>query len=108
MRLPAPVVALAPLVAVTGLLMACGADTDELAVGPGRQVYLQQCSTCHGVDRTGIATAPALTESRMVELGEASVRNTTLNGGATMAGFQGVLTDEQLDALVIYLFTGSG
>jgi quinoprotein glucose dehydrogenase len=89
-------------------LVACGSDPDELAAGPGRQVYLLQCAACHGADRGGIGTAPGLTESRMVELGEPEVRRLVTDGGSTMPAFGTVLTDQQLDALVAYLQTGEG
>jgi len=97
--------ALAVLAVAAGVLGGCGADPDEADAGPGRQVYLQQCSTCHGAGRAGVGPAPALGASTMVSLGEPEIRRTVTEGGATMPAFGTSLTDGQLDALVTYLLS---
>jgi mono/diheme cytochrome c family protein len=87
--------------------VACGADVEN-ATGPGGRTYLQQCSACHGANREGVGVSPALPQDRMVALGAAEVERITRDGGVTMQGFDGVLSDAEIDAVVAYLLTGTG
>lgn len=103
-----PALAVLALAGVAAVLGSCGADADSSVGDLGTRTYLQQCSSCHGFDRGGVPPSPALPPERMDELGEAEVRRITLEGGDTMPGFAGVLSAEELDALVAELFTDPG
>jgi mono/diheme cytochrome c family protein len=85
--------------------VACGSDTADTA-SPGRAVYLQQCSACHGAGRQGVAGAPALTVARMQELGDAKIREVVEHGQGRMPAFARQVSGAELDALVAYLLDG--
>jgi cytochrome c oxidase subunit 2 len=86
----------------------------------GKQVFQQLgCSTCHRMDTPGIGpnltglfgTQVHLSDGRTVQADENYIRNSILNPGAqitagfqpVMPTFQGMISEEQLLALVAYI-----
>ena len=77
--------------------LATDAPDDE---SPGARIYRVSCASCHGRDGTGI-TGPSLVgvaDRLTADEHLATVRN----GRAQMPGFGGILTDEELEAVVAY------
>ncbi len=101
-------------IAVVGVLAvfalgtaACGADPASVGgATTGEAVYRQQCSTCHGMDRKGIGSTPALDPAKVQALGVEGVKSVVVNGKNTMVGFGSKLTPAQVDAVASYLVNG--
>jgi cytochrome c oxidase cbb3-type subunit III len=75
---------------------------DEL---PGKALFEQRCSTCHGLDAGG-AMGPNI-QGIPFRLGADVVKNTIKNGmgGGGMPAFAGQLDDTQIQQIVDYLLT---
>lgn len=95
----------ASLVGAAVLGVACGSDVSDVP-SPGRVVYLQRCASCHGPDRKGVGTNPALPVARMQQLGDPSIRQIVREGKGTMPAVSPALTPTELDALVAFLLSG--
>jgi quinoprotein glucose dehydrogenase len=71
-------------------------------VDQGRRQYAIYCGACHGSNRAGVGTNPSL-----VDLPKRMTRETALDkikkGGGLMPPYAGVLTDNQLDAILSYV-----
>ncbi|MFQ5564656.1 MAG: c-type cytochrome [Parvularculaceae bacterium] len=71
----------------------------------GAEVYANNCAVCHG-DAGGGNEGPRLVDNPYVQLtGAAGVKQTVANGRVSvgMPAWSGVLTDEQIDAVVGYI-----
>lgn len=98
--------AVAPVAA--GLLAACVAEPPEVAVddpelSAGRAVYAENCATCHGTAGGGAAGTPLNEGSVVATFPEIEDQVAVVaDGGEQMPPFAGVLTDEQIRAVVRY------
>jgi len=101
----------ATLVAAVGVFSACsqqsggGSQSGGVIVAsspPGELIYLRSCARCHGNDRIGDGTAPALDATRVASLGDEPMRFTIAYGKGQMPGFGG-LTPTEVDELINYL-----
>lgn len=100
------------LAASVGLFSACSQDSSSSAGNgggvfvpsgpPGEAIYLRSCARCHGNDRIGDGTAPALDATRVASLGDEPMRFTIAYGKGQMPGFGG-LTPTEVDDLINYL-----
>jgi hypothetical protein len=75
-------------------------DTSGEGSGDGRDVYLQHCASCHGGNGEG-SSGPSLAgvaDRLSLDEHEAVVRN----GRGEMPGWDGTLTDAEIDAVVAY------
>jgi mono/diheme cytochrome c family protein len=98
------------LLAGTAVLAACKAQPEDsggaaapvVAQSVGADVYTRACARCHGADRQGDGTAPALSAVRMASLGTQPLEMTILYGQGEMPGFGG-LSASQVAELVEYL-----
>ena len=75
-------------------------DGDVLAAG--LEVYATECAACHGANAEGTSTAPALDTPDVRALGTDELTRIVQNGvaGTLMAGWDGVLTPEQIAGVV--------
>jgi quinoprotein glucose dehydrogenase len=71
-------------------------------VDQGRRQYAIYCGACHGTNKAGIGTNPSL-----VDIEKRMTRETALDkikkGGGQMPPYAGVLTEDQLDAILSYI-----
>lgn len=66
----------------------------------GKKIYQVYCVNCHGVDgRLSVNAALDLSQSRLPLEGRIEIIR---NGRVTMMGFNGVLTEEQIDSVARY------
>lgn len=76
---------------------------DSIAPPAVNLVYEQKCAACHGSDGTaGIANATNLQTSKSDSL---SVIQTISNGKNAMPSFKNQLAKEEIQKLVVYLYT---
>ena len=67
------------------------------------KLFATNCAVCHGEKRQGVSgLGPALTPTSLTKLSDAEVKSTILKGrsNTAMAGFEGRLSLEEIDALV--------
>ncbi|MBI2980003.1 MAG: cytochrome c [Chloroflexi bacterium] len=67
------------------------------------KLFATNCVVCHGEKRQGVSgLGPALTPTSLTKLSDAEVRSTILKGrtNTAMAGFEGRLSAEEIDALI--------
>ena len=67
------------------------------------KLFATNCAVCHGEKRQGISgLGPALTPTSLTKLSDAEVRSTIMKGrpNTAMAGFEGRLSSEEIDALI--------
>lgn len=76
------------------------ADESALPVTEGRKLFLDNCSSCHGVNREGSA-GPRLVRVGL-RLDAKELKSVVTNGRRAMPGFSS-LPDEQVDSLIGYL-----
>lgn len=69
----------------------------------GESIYLNNCAVCHGNDgQKGLSGSPMLTES---ELGYEDIVNRIQKGKNAMPAYEGLLSEEQIDAVAQYVMT---
>ncbi|MBI2858669.1 MAG: cytochrome c [Chloroflexi bacterium] len=76
----------------------------------GAKLFAANCAVCHGQNRQGVSgLGPALTPASLAKLSEGEVKNTILKGrqNTAMAGFEGRLGPQEIDALVKLVKTTS-
>ena len=76
----------------------------ELVDASGREIYVELCARCHGVQlEGGVAPAIEITPETTDEYLATVIRD----GVGVMAGFGPTLSDEQIDRVVDHLRTAS-
>ena len=77
--------------------------SDEI-FNTGKQIFLNQgnCATCHSLKdaKSSANVGPNLNEIRP-DIGR--VKNALINGAGVMPAYQGILTDEEIDAVSYYV-----
>lgn len=89
---------------VPGILKMVPTEREEGLASPGEEIYMNTCASCHGTDLQGSPPEyPALVniESRM---SADSMRHIVRNGRGMMPPFEKQLSNDQMDALVGFLF----
>ncbi|MFN6960852.1 MAG: c-type cytochrome, partial [Rhodocyclaceae bacterium] len=78
----------------------------SFAAEPPQALYQTHCAVCHGPDRLGI-TGPALLPESLVRLRKPEALKTVSEGRAAtqMQGFAGKLTQEEMIALVDWIYS---
>ncbi len=78
-------------------------DVKGSVMEQGESIYLDNCSVCHGTNgKKGLSGSPMLTESK---LGYEDVVNRIQNGKNAMPAYEGLLSEEQIDAVAQYVMT---
>lgn len=93
------------------LILSCAVNLAHASVGgeesaaKGKQLFAATCSRCHGPNMVNPGTVsydlrkfPATEKDRF--------RNAILNGKGAMPGWQGTFSDEDIEALWMYVLTG--
>ena len=83
------------------LLVSCGGTKID-----AEGLYESDCTSCHGANRQGVSRlGPALTPESLAALSDADVRDAILNGrpGTAMTTWKGILSPEEIDALVQFV-----
>lgn len=90
-----------------------GGDDGAAAGGdPGRAVYSLRCVTCHGETGKGDGIAGMALDPRprdhtdaeyMATLSDEEIRTTILKGKGAMPPHEGILTDEELEFVIVYV-----
>ena len=98
---------LAPLIPFTtdpdpALLEAVGSLPDGATLQTAITIYASQCVACHGADGLGTGIAPALNDPAVREKPEDELLRTITYGntGTLMAGWNNVLTPEEINAML--------
>ncbi len=93
--------------AVAGIQPAQAALTDgsQTQVEKGRQLYLEACSSCHGMDAQGTASGPTLAGvgAAAVSFQVSTGRMPLTNPGAQAPAKPNVFSDEDIAALAAYV-----
>jgi len=75
----------------------------------GPELYAQNCAVCHKDGANGAPPLAGILNRRELPSGapatDASLRNTIKMGRANMPAFSGVLTEDQISAIVAYMHT---
>ena len=100
------------ILAVVAMLAGCAPGDGEATpadaaaaaeLDDGRRVYVQYCAACHGSDGQG-GVGPKLAEGEVVERypDRAAHRQVVVDGRGQMPAWGGVLSDDDIDAVVRY------
>ncbi len=90
------------------VISACSGGTDGQF---GEELYESSCAACHRSDGSGRGSVPALdTASNAASLSDAQIAGVVKAGPGSMPSFQGKLSNEQIDSVVVYVreLQGSG
>lgn len=87
---------------VSVALLSCGSvNSRSPEVHPGKSVYKMYCIACHGPDgKLKLNEAPDLSVSKLTL--EERIKNIT-EGGSMMPAFAEVISEEQIQAVAVYL-----
>jgi len=89
-----------------------GRPADRPAVERSRQLFIDQCSSCHGVDGKGLQAqgAPNLTDGEwLYGADRAAINGQIHNGrGGVMPAWGGRFSPETIKALAVYIHANSG
>lgn len=100
---PFTVLALSTAALILALLFVAAAPA---AAADGKQVYEGKCESCHGKDGTGrgnLFDLPDLNEESLWRGNtQARLINTVKTGRGEMPGFDGMLSDEEIEAVLRY------
>jgi uncharacterized membrane protein SirB2 len=78
-------------------------DNNITSASSGKDIYMNNCAVCHGEDgKAGKMGAADLSASAM---DKNTMFGTIKSGKGTMSGFDGVLTDEQINEVIDYVQT---
>lgn len=93
--------------AIASLQPAAAAAGSQTSVEEGRQLYLEGCSSCHGLGAEGTATGPTLVGvgAAAVDFQVSTGRMPLAQPGAQAPGNTPQFTDEQIAALAAYVAT---
>ena len=83
---------------------------DEQAMRTARNLFANNCATCHGTDAHGSRGFPNLTDNDWLHGGDSTAINATITGGrvAAMPAWEGVLGAEGVEQVANYVLTLSG
>lgn len=84
--------------------------SNQAALGKGKEVYAGKCAVCHGAEGQGLI-GPNMTDNYWIHGAKAlEMRTIIVNGVAEkgMLAWKGLLTDEEINSVVAYLFTLRG
>lgn len=79
-----------------------GGAEDASVEATANEAYKGNCMACHGTDLAGAGNFPSLQQVG-ARLSEAEILDRIQNGGNGMPAFQGVLPDEEIQALTQWL-----
>lgn len=85
----------------TGAMTSTGGSTTG-GSADGAQLFADNCESCHGAMGTGGHVGPDLQKSAFAEK-QANVVTRVTNGKGVMPSFQGVLTDQEIEAVAAYV-----
>ncbi|MCB0755629.1 MAG: cytochrome c [Flavobacteriales bacterium] len=90
------------LLLIATVMLACGSvNSDNSDGNPGKEVYRTYCVACHGADgKLKLNEAPDLSRSEMTL--EERINNIS-KGGSMMPAFAEVISEEQIQAVAVYL-----
>jgi mono/diheme cytochrome c family protein len=72
----------------------------------GSSIYAQHCAHCHGANGRGeIAGVPSFTGGRLMAKSDFQLRAIVQSGKDVMPGYQGILTDMQIQDVIAYIRT---
>lgn len=102
------------LVAVTGLVAACGGQGSEPDVDRGRDLYAENCQSCHGVAATGegrAADVPVHADwGHTWHHADGQIVDIVLGGftypGRRMPSFEGTLEERDVEDILAYIKQG--
>ncbi|MGD8340060.1 MAG: cytochrome-c oxidase, cbb3-type subunit III [Gammaproteobacteria bacterium] len=78
--------------------------SDEAALSAGRNLFVNNCSTCHGTDARGARGFPNLTDSEWLWGGDPEqIRATITNGRTGVMPALGIALGDNVDAVVDYV-----
>ena len=84
------------------------AARDNSVFETGRVAYLRHCSACHGAEKKGVPpTFPGLLTIKD-KMGEKEALEKIRMGGGSMPGYKGVLTADEEQAIVAFLYDKKG
>jgi len=84
------------------------AARDNSIFETGRAVYLKNCSACHGAEMKGVPpTFPALADIKD-KMSEKEALEKTRMGGGQMPAYKGVLTADEEQAIIAFLYDKKG
>ena len=89
------------VVAVLVTVCFCPAAPAQDAIAAGEQVYEEHCASCHGEKLRSTGAMPDLKEQRAD--GGARFDQMVMNGRGQMPAWQGIVSQDQLDALWAYI-----
>jgi cytochrome c oxidase cbb3-type subunit 3 len=83
---------------------------DDQALAVGRNLYANNCSTCHGADGRGAPGFPNLTDRDWLWGGDAATIRTSIADGRTgaMVGWRDALGDQGVENVLAYVLSLSG
>jgi mono/diheme cytochrome c family protein len=94
------------------LLLSCAVSLAQASVGDeesaaarGKQLFAATCSRCHGPNMVNPGTV-SYDLRKFPPTEKDRFRNAVLNGKGAMPGWQSSLSDEDIDALWMYVLTG--
>jgi mono/diheme cytochrome c family protein len=84
-----------------------GAGTTQNAAAQGKQVFTQNCGSCHTLKdaKTTGTVGPDLDQ---LKPDQATVQRQVINGGGAMPAFKGILTAQQIRAVAQYVSSVAG
>ncbi len=88
------------------LLLGYGVEVAAGDVFKGKEVYLKECAVCHGA--SGGGRMPGLQnfkESQALFRTDSTLRDIVRDGKGIMPSFNGLLSDEDIGNVVVYLRT---
>jgi mono/diheme cytochrome c family protein len=89
------------VVAVLVTVCFCPAAPAQDAIAAGEQVYEEHCASCHGEKLRSTGAIPDLKEQRAD--GRARFDQMVMNGRGQMPAWQGIVSQDQLEALWAYI-----
>lgn len=87
------------------LLLACGA-VQAADINKGRQLYLANCSICHGQDgRSVMPGAPSFDRNDSLLRPDLTLLGSIRRGKNAMPAFQGILSDRDIMDVIAFMRT---
>lgn len=84
------------------------AARDNSIFETGRATYMKHCSSCHGPEKKGVPpTFPSLVNLKD-KMGEKEALEKTQMGGGSMPAFKGVITTDETQAIIAFLYDKKG